>query len=164
MQRKDNKRTGAGGGGGGAFWQDLIVLSRKHHCCKRRAAGQILWATRKRRSGEEEGMTGSAVSDKNRKGISHYLVFLPRSRLRASNNKRLRTRAPLQDHVQSAALRTIWRLVAQRTFTCDHFAGRLSDAEALTPSRILVCLSLCSTVYSLKNEIHSQIYFMSHFL
>lgn len=32
-------------------------------------------------------MTGSAVSDKNRKGISLYLVFLPWSHWSASDNK-----------------------------------------------------------------------------
>lgn len=41
----------------------------------------------KRRSGEQEGMSGSAVSDKNRKGISLYLAFLPVPHWSASDNK-----------------------------------------------------------------------------
>lgn len=36
---------------------------------------------------EEEALMGSAVSDKNRKGISLYLVFLQRTHWRASDNK-----------------------------------------------------------------------------
>lgn len=43
---------------------------------------------REKRGGvEEEGMAGSAVNDKNRKGISLYLVFLPWPHSSASNNE-----------------------------------------------------------------------------